>query len=167
MTKTLPDKQIAFCYEYIKALSVSCAAKAAGVTTMQGYNWLKQPDVMEFIDGLRAERQHRYEDLSFKVIDELAKLAMIDMQRLHNNNGDVLPIHKMDRDAAASIKDVKIRINDDGSYVYEYKLHDKVQALEKLARHLNLFAEDNRRKVDHTIDGDNLMDKLREIGLDY
>jgi phage terminase small subunit len=83
------------------------------------------------------------------VLEETARCAMYDVRRLFYPDGNPKPLSELDDDIAAAIVSlgVSITTNDQGETmrVMKYRLVPKDQALDKLMRHLGLYAQDNKQ----------------------
>lgn len=75
-----------------------------------------------------------------RVLREIARIAFSDIKRLTQNGKAQLP-EELDDDTAAAVSAFKL----DEYGRLEYKMWDKNAALEKLAKHLGLFKEDNEQ----------------------
>lgn len=78
------------------------------------------------------------------------RLAFFDIRKLTDAEGNPLPINQLDDDTAAAIQGLELatermRGDEDGAetVVRKYKVADKNVALERLFKHLGLFAKDN------------------------
>lgn len=79
-----------------------------------------------------------------QVLMELRRLALSDVRLLMDKEGKVLVPSELDPETAAAVQSFKI----DEYGRIEYKFHDKLGALEKLAKFLGLYEKDNRQKTD-------------------
>jgi hypothetical protein len=61
--------------------------------------------------------------------------------------GDPVPVHKLCAEIRAAIQSVRISTKDDVT-TYEYKMVDRVATLDKVMKHLGLFAKDNAQIAD-------------------
>lgn len=142
----LTEKQKRFVQEYLVDLNATAAAKRAGYSEKSAsriaVELLNKTQVSAEIQKQQAKRQKRVEITQEKVLEELAAIAFANGADFAtvNQNGIVritptseLPDEK--RKAIASIKE--------GQYGTEVKVHDKVKALELLAKHLGMFDSKN------------------------
>lgn len=142
----LTEKQKRFVAEYLVDLNATQAAIRAGYSPKTanriGSQNLSKVDVQAEIEKRRATLRNKLEITQEKVIEELAAVAFANGADFAtvNQNGIVritptseLPEEK--RKAIASIKE--------GQYGTEVKVHDKVKALELLAKHLGMFDSKN------------------------
>jgi phage terminase small subunit len=145
--KGLNLKQIRFIEEYMKDLNASQAALRAGYSPKtahaQGCALLKNPKVAHELKIRTNARSKSNEITADRVLKELARLGFSDMRNLSKwGPGGVLlkDSTKLDDDSAAAVAEVSQAETRQGKNV-KIKLHDKPQALDKLARHLGLFRD--------------------------
>lgn len=114
-----------------------------------------KPKVARRIKEIQAERAERLAVTKERVINEIARLALFDPRSLFDDKGVPLPIQELPGDAAAAIAGLEVLETFEGSgddrtfigYTKKYKLADKNAALEKLAKHLGLYEQDNKQKL--------------------
>lgn len=90
-----------------------------------------------------------------RILREIARLALFDPRSLFNDDGTPKPINELDDDTAAAIAGLEVLEEFEGTgkdrvfigYTKKYKIADKNSALEKLAKHLGLYAP---QKVEHS-----------------
>lgn len=143
----MTKKQRRFVEEYLIDLNATKAAIRAGYSSKAardiGCENLTKPNIQAAIDRVIAERSRRTGINQDRVIQELAKIALV-------NPADVIDMDtatvKPDasRDDTASIMSVKIRtlLSKDGPVIErEVRFYDKVKCLELLGKHLGLFSD--------------------------
>jgi len=105
----LTDKQEQFCQEYLIDLNATQAAIRAGYSentaSETGYENLRKPQIAGRIAELKAERQERVQITQDRVLLEYSRLAFLDVRKLYDENGRLLPITELDDDTAAAIAD--------------------------------------------------------------
>ena len=74
---------------------------------------------------VKQRRAKKYSLSKERVDEELAKLAFVNPQDLCDSSGFPLPVHLLDRDVAAAVKEV---------VVGGYKLHDKKAVLDLISK---------------------------------
>ncbi|WP_434513794.1 terminase small subunit [Dechloromonas sp. ARDL1] len=90
-----------------------------------------------------------------RILREIARLALFDPRSLFNDDGTPKPIAELDDDTAAAIAGLEVLEEFEGSgkervfvgYTKKYKIADKNAALEKLCKHLGLYAP---QKIEHS-----------------
>lgn len=165
--KQLTDQEKRFCYEYLIDFNMTAAYIRAGYTN----NYfsagagasvkMKDERIKDFIEYLKAEREHRTQVDADKVINELAKLAFFDPRTLYtvsySEDGTVTTRLKTptelspeDSSAIAEISERQVvRDNDNGVTVLDrkYKFHSKTVALAELGKHTGIYEKDNGQKA--------------------
>ena len=146
----LTAKQQRFCDEYLIDLNATQAAIRAGYKASKkstfevlGYQLLQKPSVREEIERKMAERSKRTGISQDRVIQELARIAFLNPQKLINpDDASVRP--DATEDDLACIQSVKVKtMNGDKGYSEEreIRLNDKMKALELLGKHLGMFKD--------------------------
>lgn len=147
----LSDRDEMMAHEYLKDYSAMAAAIRAGYaysTAKNASEWIhpdhpKKPRLRQRIDELMAHKSARLGVSRERIIDELAKIAFCQPEKLIDfGTGEVR------EDAApedlAAIAGIKVK---DGKFTErEVKLHDKLKAAEMLSRHLGMFDDKARRE---------------------
>lgn len=143
----LTEKQKRFVEEYLIDLNATQAAIRAGYATKraseQGHQLLQKTTVSEVIKKALAERSRRTGINQDRVVQELAKIALVKITDVVNDDCEILP----DADEAdlAAIESVKVRTvpTKSGEIGVEraVKLSSKLKALELLGKHLGMFTE--------------------------
>ncbi len=86
-----------------------------------------------------------------RVIEEAARIGLLDPARLFDAKGNLLPIHDIPPEVRAAISSIEVdEVEIDGEVttrVKKVKLWDKNSAIEKLMRHLGSFERDNKQKA--------------------
>lgn len=152
--KALNPKQQQFVVEYLVDLNATQAAIRAGYSPktagVQGFDLLKKPEIAAAIETLRNEHAKNTGLTVERVLLEAMRLAFFDIRKLTDAEGNPIPINQLDDDTAAAIQGLelateRVRGDDEGveTVVRKYKVADKNSALERLFKHLGLFAKDN------------------------
>jgi phage terminase small subunit len=144
---TLTPKQQRFVDEYLIDLNATQAAIRAGYSekTAQeiGSENLSKPIIAEAIAAAMKEREKRTEITQDRVLKEYAKLAFLDPRRFYDEDGALIPVHKLDADVAAALVGVDVHEEKvDGVAIGQtkkIKFVDKKGALDSVARHLGMF----------------------------
>lgn len=140
-------KQKRFVEEYLIDLNAAKAANRAGYSSRTakqiGQENLTKPDLQAAIDRAMAERSRRTGINQDRVIDELARIALVNPADVVDANSAAVKADAS-REDTACIAGVRIRtlVTKDGPVVErEVKFYDKVRALELLGKHLGLFTD--------------------------
>lgn len=154
MKGKLTDKQKKFVDEYLICLNATEAAIRAGYSKKTagsvGHENLKKPEIEKAIAEKQKKLQEKTEITTERVLDEYAKLAFSQLPGIANYSGGYMSLEDFENltDAQrACIKDFECttekQIDPSGEVVpvskVKVKLHDKMKALDSIARHLGLF----------------------------
>ena len=180
-TRDLTPKQQRFVEEYLIDLNASDAARRAGYSEasagMIGYQNLQKPEIADAIAELKHERSLRTQISADQVLQEIARLGFSDIRNVLSDNGSLLNPHEWDDQTAASIASIEVVTNtgelgkdEDGRTIVEQthkiKIWDKNAALEKLCKHLGLYAPEKKDvalKVEETSAKDELEAFLEKV----
>lgn len=147
----LSDSHRKFADRYFETLNAKQSAIYAGYAesgaAVEGHRLLAREDVQQYLDQLRTEFYDKTSISREKVLREVARIAFADIRNYYEGDTKLKAIEDLDDDAAAALASVKtyeeysqgeaIGINK------EIKLYNKLDGLEKLARHLGLYEKDN------------------------
>ena len=142
-TKKLSAKQELFVSWFAVDGNATQAAIRAGYSEKTakaiGAENLAKPAIAAAIAEARAKRLERNEVTADRVLQELARIAFLDIRKLLNTDGSMKPIGEIDDDARAAIAGLELsEIRDeDGNSIgvlKKIKIADKLAALDKLAR---------------------------------
>ena len=144
-------KQARFCREYIKDNNGTQAAIRAGYSK----NGARVRAARLLANSNIAARIQRHEDRATEkaivdkaeVLKELKKIAFSDLAEYleYDTSGNITlkPSTELPPELTAAIAEIKQRYDSQGNVrSMDFKLHDKLTALDKLARHLNLYGDD-------------------------
>nr|UVY58872.1 MAG: Terminase small subunit [Bacteriophage sp.] len=140
----LTDKQKRFVEEYLIDLNATQAAIRAGYSpkraSEQGHQLLQKTTVSEAISKAMAERSRRTGISQDRVVNELAKIAFVNMLDVVDEEGRIRSTAS--EDDLACIESIKHKesssINGD-STEREIKIASKLKALELLGKHLGMW----------------------------
>ncbi|VTS00552.1 terminase small subunit [Tuwongella immobilis] len=146
----LTPKQERFCQEYIVDLNASAAARRAGYSHRTagsiGEELLRKPEISARIRELKDEQARRTQITADQVLAELARIAYLDPRKLFHPDGSLRSIQELDEDTARAIAAIDIEERLSGRdlvtrTIKRIKLWNKVEALDRLARHFGLFTD--------------------------
>lgn len=150
----LTDKEERFCQEYLIDLNATQAAIRAGYSERSakeiGYENLTKPHVQYRISALKNERSIRTQITADRVLKEFASIGFANIQDFLNSDLSMRNIKLLKRKQSAAIASIKKTTFESESGVktqVEFKLHDKVKALEDIAKHIGFFEIDNKQKA--------------------
>ena len=144
MASQLSRKMERFCNEFIIDMSVTGAAVRAGYSektaAQQGSRLLRKPEVAALVRRLHKEKLDRVDLRAENVIKELATIAFSDVRSLLDSDGQLVPVHLLPDEAAASIASFDVTTAGNGqTRISRIKTWNKVAALEQLCKHLGLL----------------------------
>lgn len=158
----MTKKQKKFIEEYLIDLNATQAAIRAGYSPDTagsiGSENLKKPEIRVRIEKAMAERSKRTGINQDRIIEELAKIALLNPKNLINFEEATVKEEATEEDLAA-ISSVRVKCfpTKDGEGIErEIKMYDKAKALELLGRHLGMFKdkvevsglEEEKKKLD-------------------
>lgn len=150
----LTDKQQRFCEEYLIDMNATQAAIRAGYSgkTAQaiGAENLTKPLIKKFISDAQKEASKKLGVTADMVKAELKKIGFSNIQNYFEGDltpKDLLKIPARRAAAIASIKKTVTTYEGGKTEVVEFKLHNKVQSLELLGKHLGFFEKDNTQSA--------------------
>lgn len=142
----LTDKQKRFVDEYLVDLNATAAAKRAGYSEKSAsriaIELLNKTHVSAEIQKRQAKLRGKLEITQERVLEELAAIAFAngtDFATItHNGLVRLTPTSELPDEKRKAIASIK-----EGQWGTEVKVHDKVKALELLAKHLGMFDSKN------------------------
>lgn len=141
----LTAKQARFIEEYLIDLNASAAARRAGYTEKRanavGYDLLTKADIQQAIQAAQRQRSASTGITAARVIKEIARIAFSDMRNVSSwgpNGVELKPSNELTDDQAAAVLEVA-ETSGEKSTSRRIKLHSKIEALEKLAKHLGIY----------------------------
>lgn len=158
MPEGFSNKMERFCHEYLIDFNATQAAIRAGYSKDTagaiGSENLQKPQIIERIAELRKDINARNGNLTQRIIDELSKIGFGNIQDYLDEGNEVKDLTTIDREQAAVVGSIKRSLTDFGDEehggtktVVEFKMHDKISALEKLGRYVGMFEADNKQKT--------------------
>jgi phage terminase small subunit len=142
----LNDQQVRFCDEYLVSFNAYRAAIAAGYSenTARKGEMLHEPKIQEYLKLKISARQERLEIDHDMILRELAKIGFGNIGNYYDDQGDLRRMCDLtERDKAAlsqyEIMDVRQPDGHRVGTVTKIKMHNKMSALDKIARHLGFY----------------------------
>jgi phage terminase small subunit len=157
--KELTPKEDLFAQRYIVDFNGAAAAREVGYSANSAKEiaaeLLTKPHVQRRIKEIQQKLSEKNGDLAQRVIDELTKIGFSNIQDFIQDGNEIKDISSLDRDKAASISSIKKskttfgdgQGNEGEKEAVEFKMWDKLSALEKIGRHLGIFEADNKQKT--------------------
>ena len=163
MKRKLTNKQKMFCKEYLVDLNASQAALRAGYSKRNhdkiGHQLIEKTRIKAKIQEEMNKRGRRIEITADKVLQEIARLALSNMQDyviVDEKGFAYVDLSKLTREQAAAIQEIHTDevLEDDYEHLdakgkptkrtvrkIKFKLSDKSKNLELLGKHLKLFTD--------------------------
>jgi phage terminase small subunit len=146
-SKPLSARQERFVDEYLVDLNGTQAAIRAGYSArtadVQAVQLLRKTKVAEAVAKRQKDREKRTEITQDRVLQEVARLAFLDIRKAFDEKGNLKPLHQLDDDTAAAVAglDVSELTGEDANLgvLKKVKLADKTGALTLLMRHLGML----------------------------
>lgn len=139
----LTPRQAIFVAEYLVDRNATRAAIAAGYSektaAAAGSRLLRNVKVARVLDLRNARRVERLHVTADHTINELAKLSYFDPGRLFDEDGKLLPVHKLDEVTRAAVEAVEI--DPKTGKIKKIVMAKKGQNLERLGRYQKLFTD--------------------------
>ena len=147
MENELTEKQKRFCQEYVIDLNGTAAMVRAGFSakaarTTASY-YLKKAGIKAYVKELQEQIALELKINAKTVIEELARVAFADMADYLDEKNRLREVKSLTNRKSAAIQSVKvIEIDRDDAHtvITYFRLHNKTVALERLGRHLGVFA---------------------------
>lgn len=131
----------------VKEAGYSCANEDAAAVA--GSRLISNRKVIAEIDRRRAENIAKTGIKAQDVLNEIQKLAFVNLSKAYGKNGKIIHPNQMPEDLQASLQSIETTEITDGFGVKRRKIgeskkiktHDKLKALELLAKHFKLLTE--------------------------
>jgi phage terminase small subunit len=141
-------QQQRFCDEYLVSFNAVKAAIKAGYSenTARKCELLHLPKVQAYLQAGMQRTSERLEITHDMILRELAKVAFANMGDYYDENAVLKPINQLTHDQKAAISHYQL-IDCIGDYqerageISKIKLHNKLSALDKIARHVGFYVK--------------------------
>lgn len=147
MMSTITPQQQRFVDEYLIDLNATQAAIRAGYSEKTanriGYQLLGKAWVSAGITEALSKRSDRTGIVADRVLQEYAKIAFSDMRSFVKWGSDGVTLKDSDEltdDDAVCVAEVSETTSEKGGSI-KFKLHNKIAALDSVARHLGMFKD--------------------------
>jgi phage terminase small subunit len=161
--KECSEAELRFCSEYIKTADTAAAALAGWPAhkypAKYGRKVLTRPHVLKELARLRTQISAKLDASAERVIAELAKVAfsdIADLLRVSKDGSAELDLTKLTDKTKAALSEYTVDsyVEGRGATVrgvkkHRAKMHDKLKALEILAKHFGILSETVTHKHDH------------------
>lgn len=148
--RPITRKMERFCQEYLVDMNGSAAARRAGVSDASArtfqYRWLRDARVRARIDELMKEREQLTRVKGFKVLEELATVALSSLDHyLVDDRGNVTVKADAPPGALGAISSVRRtakKTRKGVEYAVDIKFFDKNPAIANAMKHLGLLKDE-------------------------
>ncbi len=154
-TGELNERQKRFCVEYLIDFNATQAAIRAGYSKKTagsiGHENLKKLDIQNFLSKEIAKTAETLGITRERTMQEIGRLAFVDIRKLYSVDGSLKSIHDLDDDSAAALAGVEVyeeKVSDKESAesivvgsTKKVKTYDKTKALEMLAKHFKIYTD--------------------------
>jgi len=161
----LSPKQQRFVEEFLIDLNATQATIRAGYSAKSardiGCENLTKPNIQDAIQKAQAERSQRTQITADRVLEEYARIGFSNIKHYitwKDHSIIVIASDDISEDDAACISAVSQTITETGSRI-KFKLHDKIGALDSLARHLGI----NNGSIAVKVDTENASKMIHEL----
>lgn len=150
MSKKLNARERKFVQAYLDTLCNAKAYRAVNPNVspasarQMGYLMHKRPHVNAEIERLFEEMLQETAEARYRVLRETKRLAYANIQDLQDEDGNLLPMHKWPKDAAAAVSSVEVTTRPGESEVLEVKkikLWDKNSPRRDLLQYHGMLVE--------------------------
>lgn len=141
--KVMTSMMLAFAREYAKdgnaALSAQRAGYAETALDSAAAYLLKHPGVIKEVERCRNAIAKEVAVSKNDVLRELGRIALFDIAKLYDKNGEPLAIHEVDEDTRRAILEHNIALDELGNRSVKTVNVGKMKALELLAKHFGML----------------------------
>jgi phage terminase small subunit len=149
--KTMNEQQLSlqqqrFCDEYLVSFNAFQAALNAGYSksTARKCELLHLPKIQAYLQQGMKKTSERLEISHDMILREFAKVAFASMGDYYDENGVAIPIQQLTADQRAAIQQYQLMdcigdYEDRVGEISKIKLHNKMAALDKIARHTGFY----------------------------
>ena len=143
--------QLLFIEQYMLHRSARRAATEAGYSDVDNMGWrlLQNKKIVDEINRRKEAQRRRNELLEDEVLQEMAKIAFVDITDIADFNGTTLVVKHIDdipEHVRPAIKKVTQTSGKYGDNI-TVELHDKLAALEKLGKYLSMWVDKIEQKT--------------------
>lgn len=153
----LTEQQKKFCREYMKDFNGTQAAIRAGyskkTSNEQAVRLLANVSVQKFIKTLQEKNAEKHEGLADEIVAELKRIGFSDIKNFLDSDNAVKDISQLPSELTTLVESIKKTETEFGDEDHggtktsiQFKLHSKLDALEKLAKYVGLYEADNRQR---------------------
>jgi phage terminase small subunit len=153
----ITDQQKKFCQEYMKDFNGTQAAIRAGYSKKtaneQAVRLLANISLQKYLETLKVKAADKNQELTERIKNELIKIGFSDIREFLDSDNTVKDISQLPSSLTVCVESIKKSETEFGEgksagtkTSIQFKLHSKLDALEKLARYVGLYEADNKQR---------------------
>lgn len=149
----MQETHIRFADKYFETLNASESAIFAGFSVstarQKGWQLLQREDVEEYLTQLRIKSEVKHSISKDRWLSELEAVGFSNIQDFISDGNNIKDFSKLPDQktkAVSSVKKTVLEFEGGEKHIVEFKLHDKLNALDKIGRHFGYFEQDNLQK---------------------
>src|SRR5690606_37196987 len=147
-------KQEAFCQAYIQTgnkseayrMSYNCSNMKPESIGRKSQELFENGTITARVQELQNEVAKRNNITVDELVTELSNMVRFDVSELYDEKGNLKPIHQMPKTARQMISEVEAIELKGGAIIKKVKTIRKLDAIEKLMKHLGGYQKDNEQK---------------------
>lgn len=150
----LTEQKKRFADRYFETLNGSQSAIDTGyseATARQiAYNLLQEHEVEEYLSQLKEKSEIKHSISQGRWLAELEAVGFSNVQDFISDGNTIKDISKLPENKAKAVLSVKktvLEFEGGEKVTTEFKLHDKLNALDKIGRHFGYFEKDNAQSA--------------------
>ncbi|WP_295650998.1 terminase small subunit [uncultured Mucilaginibacter sp.] len=149
---TLTPKQQRFCDEYLIDMNATRAALRAGYTQATAMNGqlMEMPKIQAYLKKRTAEAAQKLQVSHETLLGELMKVAFANMGDYFGDDGKIKAMNDILDDKKSAIWSLKVSEGKYGTTV-QLRLHNKLAALEKIAKHIKFYEVEQKKPVEEAV----------------
>lgn len=146
----MTELQKRFADRYFETLNGCQSAIFAGYSEatarQKAYELLQDKEIEEYLSELRAKSEAKHGISKDRWLSELEAIGFSNVQDFISDSNNIKDFSKLPEQktkAVSSIKKTVLEFEGGEKHTVEFKLHDKLNALDKIGRHFGYFEKDN------------------------
>jgi len=125
-----------------------CGYKESKNLKRRAWKLKHTPEIAAAVEELQTAWAHRAIVEANDALEEMARIALCDPKDLLGAEGEVLPLDKMPARVRRAIASFEVTKDAEGKITgYKVRFWSKTEALNMIARHLNMYSEDNSHQM--------------------
>lgn len=149
----MTEQRKKFADRYFETLNGKQSAIYAGYSELSAKSkasqLLVEDDIELYLSELRSKSEAKHNLSKDRWLSELEAIGFSNIQDFISDSNNVKDISKLPEAKAKAVSSVKktvLEFEGGEKHTVEFKLHDKLNALDKIGRHFGYFEKDNSQK---------------------